>query len=187
MNVAVLRELIFEIRRKGLAPRKSPSGWVPIGMAPDNGWTQGLALTNFPKSRGGTFDKEVPHLLCTGTLQDEVQRTLALGGAKGKDDPIIVAACNVRDIIDVNDVVLKTNEVHWAASMTQYGQSEIRLICEKKRSLTHRQALCWSEAVFGHVTAAAGQGAPFDCRSRLCSASARQAGRQCALLLWFAA
>ena len=26
MNVAVLRELTFEIRRKGLAPRKSPSG-----------------------------------------------------------------------------------------------------------------------------------------------------------------
>ena len=31
MNVAVLRELIFEIRREGLAPRKSPSGRVPIG------------------------------------------------------------------------------------------------------------------------------------------------------------
>jgi hypothetical protein len=69
-----------------------------------------LALTNFSKGRGGTFDKEVPHLLCTGTLQDEVQRTLALGSAKGEDDPIIVAACNVCDIIDVNGVVLKTNE-----------------------------------------------------------------------------
>jgi len=65
-----------------------------------------------------------------------VQRTLTLGGAKGKDDPIIVAACDVRDIIDVNDVVLKTNEVHWATSMAQYGQSEMHPICEKKRSLT---------------------------------------------------
>ncbi len=87
-------------------------------MAPDNGGTQGLALTNFPKGCGGTFDKEVPHLLCTSTLQDEVQRTLALGGAKGEDDPIIVAACNV------------------------CGQSEMYPICEEKRSLTHRQALC---------------------------------------------
>jgi len=120
-----------------------------------------LALTNFPKGRGGTFDKEVPHLLRTGALQDEVQRTLALGGAKGKDDPIIVAACNVRDIIDVNDVVLKTNEVHWATSMTQYGQSEMHPICEKKRFLTHRQTLCWSEAVFVRATAALGRGAPF--------------------------
>jgi hypothetical protein len=100
-----------------------------------------LALTNSPKGCGGTFDKEVPHLLCTGTLQDEVQRTLAFGGAKREDDPIIVAACNVRDIIDVNGVVLKTNEIHWAKSMTQYGQSEIRPICEEKRSLTHRQPL----------------------------------------------
>ena len=111
-------------------------------MAPDNGGTQGLALTNFPKGCGGTFDKEVPHLLCTGTLQDEVQRTLALGGAKGEDDPIIVAACNVCDIIDVNGVVLKTNEVHWATSMTQHGESEMYPICETKRSLTDRQALC---------------------------------------------
>jgi hypothetical protein len=111
-------------------------------MAPDNGGTQGLALTNFPKGCGGTFDKEVPHLLCTSTLQDEVQRTLALGGAKGEDDPIIVAACNVCDIIDVNGVVLKTNEIHWATSMTQHGQSEMYPICEEKRSLTHRQALC---------------------------------------------
>jgi hypothetical protein len=101
-----------------------------------------LALTNFSKGGGGTFDKEVPHLLCTGTLQDEVQRTLTLGGAKGEDDPIIVAACDVRDIIDVNDVVLKTNEVHWATSMTQYGQSEMHPVCEEKRSLTHRQTLC---------------------------------------------
>jgi hypothetical protein len=72
MNVAVLKALIFDIQAKAMWHESPPivGSWSEWG--PDNGWTQGLALTNFSKGRGGTFDKEVPHLLCTGTLQDEV-------------------------------------------------------------------------------------------------------------------
>ena len=118
-----------------------------------------MALINFPKGRGGTFDKEVPYLFCTCTFQDEVQRTLALGGAKGEDDPIIVAACDVRDLIDVNDVVFKTNEIHWATSMTQYGQSKMRPI---------------------RVTTAAGRGAHSTVAPAFALLPRGRQGRQCA-------
>jgi hypothetical protein len=80
-------------------------------------------------------------------------------------------------------VVLKTNEIHRAASMTQYGQSEMRPICERETFPHTPPSLVLSEAVLGRAAAAAGRGAPLTVAPAFALLRRGRQGRQRAPLL----
>jgi hypothetical protein len=69
------------------------------------------------KAGGAALGKVVPQLIRIRTSESEVQGTFAFGSAERDDYPIIVA-CHVSDIVEVNNVVLNSNEVHCMVRMT---------------------------------------------------------------------